>query len=160
MISFWRHYTQVNKKSVLCWKGNQDTYSSKRILPISLFTFSMWFQKSNSFGDATLQFLGAPMVRSPGHYICSHVSSTTVQIYHMDSSWIIVPTTVTHCAFIALWKFYSDHCLKPFCEFPNNILFSFLLRKNKPTQSATNVLTLWIYPYRGRTAKLHFGLAP
>ena len=50
-----------------------------------------------------------------------------------------VPTHVTHCAFIA------DHCLKYFCEFPNNISFSFLLQKNKPTQSATTVLTLWIY---------------
>ena len=56
-----------------------------------------------------------------------------------------VPTRVTHCAFIALQKFYSDHCLKYFCEFPNNISFSFLLQKNKPTQSATIVLTLWIY---------------
>ena len=52
---------------------------------------------------------------------------------------------VTHCAFIALQKFYSDHCLKYFCEFPNNISFSFLLQKNKPTQSATIVITLWIY---------------
>ena len=58
---------------------------------------------------------------------------------------ITVPTSVTHCAFIALRKFYSDHCLKPFCEFPNNISFSFLLQKNKATQSATIVLTLWIY---------------
>ena len=43
----------------------------------------------------------------------------------------------------ALQKFYSDHCLKYFCEFPNNISFSFLLQKS--TQSATIVLTLWIY---------------
>ena len=35
--------------------------------------------------------------------------------------------------------------LKHFCEFPNNISFSFLLQKNKPTQSAAIVLTLWIY---------------
>ena len=56
-----------------------------------------------------------------------------------------VPTRAAHCAFIALQKFHSEHCLKHFCEFPNNILFSFLLRKNKPTQSATIVLTLWIY---------------
>ena len=55
---------------------------------------------------------------------------------------IIVPTRVTHCAFIALWKFYSDHCLKPFCEFPHSISFSFLLQKIRPTQSATIVLTL------------------
>ena len=58
---------------------------------------------------------------------------------------ITVHTSVTHCALIALRKFYSDHCLKPFCEFPNNISFLFLLQKNKPTQSATIVLTLWIY---------------
>ena len=37
------------------------------------------------------------------------------------------------------------HCLKYFCEFPNNLSVSFLLQKNKPTQSATIVLTLWIY---------------
>ena len=49
---------------------------------------------------------------------------------------------VTHRAFIALRKFYSDHYLKYFCEIPNNISFSFLLQKNKPTQSATIVLTL------------------
>ena len=48
-------------------------------------------------------------------------------------------------AFIALPKFYSDQCVKPFCKFPNNISFSFLLQKNKPTQSATIVLTLLIY---------------
>ena len=56
-----------------------------------------------------------------------------------------VPTRISHCAVIALQKFHSDHCLKHFCEFPNNISFSFLLQKNKPTQSATIVLTLWIY---------------
>ena len=39
---------------------------------------------------------------------------------------------VTHCTFIALQKFYSDHCLKYFCEFANNILFSFLLKKTNP----------------------------
>ena len=39
---------------------------------------------------------------------------------------------VTHCAFRALQKFYSDHCLKHFCEFPNNISFSFLLKKTNP----------------------------
>ena len=43
-----------------------------------------------------------------------------------------VPTRVTHCAFIALQKFHFDHCLKHFCEFPNNISFSFLLQKTNP----------------------------
>ena len=58
-----------------------------------------------------------------------------------------LPTRVTHFSFIVLQKFYSDHYLKYFCEFPNNISFLFLLQKNKPThvQSATIVLTLWIY---------------
>ena len=28
-------------------------------------------------------------------------------------------------------KFHSDHCLKHFCEFPNNISFSFLLQKTQ-----------------------------
>ena len=56
-----------------------------------------------------------------------------------------VPTRVTHCTFIALQNFHSDHCLKHFCEFPNNFSFSFLLQENKPTQSATTVPTLWIY---------------
>ena len=56
-----------------------------------------------------------------------------------------VPTRVAHCAFIALQKFHSKHRPKHFCEFPNNILFSFLLRKNKPTRSATIALALWIY---------------
>ena len=56
-----------------------------------------------------------------------------------------VPTRVTHCAFIALQNFHSDHCPKHFCEFPNNISFSFLLQENKTTLSATIVLTLWIY---------------
>ena len=45
---------------------------------------------------------------------------------------------ISHCAFLALQKFHSDHCLKHFCEFPNNISFSFLLQKSKPTQSATS----------------------
>ena len=59
--------------------------------------------------------------------------------------------TKKYCAYMchtlcaALQKFHSNHCLKYFCEFPNNISFSFLLQKNKPTQSATIVLTLWIY---------------
>ena len=56
-----------------------------------------------------------------------------------------IPTRVTHCVFIALQKVYSDQCLKYFCEFPNNISFSFLLQKNKPTQSAIIVLALLIY---------------
>ena len=56
-----------------------------------------------------------------------------------------VPTRVTHCTFRALQNFHSDHCLKHFCEFPNNISFSFLLQQNKTTQSVTIVLTLWIY---------------
>ena len=43
-----------------------------------------------------------------------------------------VPTRVTHCAFIALQKFHSDHCLKHFCQFPNNISFSFLNQKTNP----------------------------
>ena len=41
-------------------------------------------------------------------------------------------TRVTHCTFIALQKFLSDHCLKHFCEFPNNISFSLLLQKPNP----------------------------
>ena len=36
-----------------------------------------------------------------------------------------VPKRVTYCAFIGLQKFYSDHCLKYFCELPNNISFPF-----------------------------------
>ena len=55
---------------------------------------------------------------------------------------------VTPWALIALQKFYSDHCLKYFCKFPNNISFSFLLQKNKPTQSATIVITLWTIAQR------------
>ena len=58
---------------------------------------------------------------------------------------LLLPTSVTRCAFIALRKFYSDHSIKHFCEFPNNIWFLFLLQKVKPTESATIVLTLWIY---------------
>ena len=56
-----------------------------------------------------------------------------------------VPTRVTHCAFIALQTFHPDHRLKHFCEFSNNISFRFFSKKNKPTQSSTIVLTLWIY---------------
>ena len=41
-------------------------------------------------------------------------------------------TRVTHCAFIALQNFHSDHYLKHFCEFPNNISFTFLLQKTNP----------------------------
>ena len=56
-----------------------------------------------------------------------------------------VPTRVIHCAFIALQS-CTPSCLKHFCEFPNNTLFSLLLQKeNKPTQSATIALTFWIY---------------
>ena len=40
---------------------------------------------------------------------------------------------------------HTDHCLKNSCKFPNNILFPSLIQKNKPTQSATIDLTLWIH---------------
>ena len=59
---------------------------------------------------------------------------------------IIVPTSVTYCAFITLWKFYSDDCLKPFLRIPKQyFVFGFSPKKDKPTQSATIFLTLWIY---------------
>ena len=40
---------------------------------------------------------------------------------------------------------HTDHYLKNSCEFPNDILFPSLIQKNKPTQSATIDLTLWIH---------------
>ena len=40
---------------------------------------------------------------------------------------------------------HTDHCLKNSCEFHNNILFPSLIQKNKPTQSATIDVTLWIH---------------
>ena len=43
-----------------------------------------------------------------------------------------VPTRVKHCAFIALQKFYSDHCLKRFCEFPGIFRFRFFSKKTNP----------------------------
>ena len=67
-----------------------------------------------------------------------------------------VPKNVTHCAFTALQKFHSDHGLKHFCEFPNNISFLFPLQKYKPTQSATIVLTLWICIVQRTNCKVVF----
>ena len=63
-----------------------------------------------------------------------------------------------HSAFITLRKLHTDHCVKQFRELPNNISFSFLLQKHKPSQSATIVLALWIYRTEDEL-KLHFGLA-
>ena len=53
----------------------------------------------------------------------SHWSEMKIHedVLHWVLPKITVPTSVTRCAFIALRKFYSDCCLKPFCEFPNNI---------------------------------------
>ena len=60
---------------------------------------------------------------------------------------------VTHRAFIALQKFYSDHCLKYFCEFPNNISFSFLLQKKQTHTVCNNRPNIVDLSYRGQTAK-------
>ena len=63
--------------------------------------------------------------------------------------WILpkntVPTRVIHSEFIALQKFHSDH----FANSQTIFRFRFFSKKNKSTQSATIVLTLWIYRTEG-----------
>ena len=42
-------------------------------------------------------------------------------------------------------KFHSDHCLTHFANSLTIFRFRFFSKKHKPTQSATIILTLWIY---------------
>ena len=62
-----------------------------------------------------------------------------------------VPTRVTHCAFITLQKFHTNHCLKHFCELPNNISFSFLLQKKQTHTICNNCPNIVDLSYRGWT---------
>ena len=55
-----------------------------------------------------------------------------------------VPTCVTYSAFIALQNFHPTMVSNIFANSQTTFRFRFFSKKNKPKQSATIVLTLWI----------------